>query len=245
MDPTGDSNPASKRNRAFSQSLEPQQSAEDATQSETNGGVLPLNSSILLTTDDFQRIGLAPRETRLPVIRAAAMRASRTLAERQLDTPNELTERQLFQVALSTYRLLDPRQRGDNYSRAHVGRIRPGALYQAARVEFVADLVTGGNEADRKAAGGDATAGVGVPMSDGQDQCAYDEVTLGPADLPQIKPQLVRQIRHRANHPAVVEAMMIALLSTAAGLLWWGKSHGPQTRPLRAPVQTPDLNVTE
>ncbi|QEG02515.1 hypothetical protein Mal15_66360 [Stieleria maiorica] len=89
-----------------------------------------------LGPDDFQRIGIQPKETRLAVIRRAASRAAESLAKRQLHAPNALTEQQLSRIAVSTYRLLDPRQRTDQHSRAHVGRIRPAALYRAGRAEF-------------------------------------------------------------------------------------------------------------
>lgn len=85
---------------------------------------------------DFSRIGVGPRETRLGVIRSAAARASSSLASQQLDDPNPLTEQQLSQIAVSTYRLLDPRQRDDYRSRADIGRIRPGVLYQVGRTRF-------------------------------------------------------------------------------------------------------------
>lgn len=89
-----------------------------------------------LSAADFQRIGLHPRETRLTVIRRAASRTARALASLQLSSPSLATEQKLYQVALSTYRLLDPRQRSDRQSRAHVGRIRPGVLQSAGRAWF-------------------------------------------------------------------------------------------------------------
>lgn len=96
---------------------------------------------VTLGPDDFQRIGIQPKETRLEVIRRAASRAARSLARKQLNTPNPITEEQLSRIAVSTYRLLDPRQREDCRSRAHVGRIRPGALYRAGRTEFANERI--------------------------------------------------------------------------------------------------------
>ncbi len=106
---------------------------------------------VTLGPDDFQRIGLQPSETRLDVIRRAASRATRALARRQLSAPNPLTEQQLSLIAVSTYRLLDPRQRDDRRARAHVGRIRPGALYRAGRAEFaIGDLLIQSCEASEE-----------------------------------------------------------------------------------------------
>ncbi|KAA5544540.1 hypothetical protein FYK55_09465 [Roseiconus nitratireducens] len=85
---------------------------------------------------DFQRIGISPRETRSAVIRRAAARTSQSLASKQLRCPSVATEEQLFRVALSTYRLLDPRQRGNDHARAHLGRIRQGDLMSAERAAF-------------------------------------------------------------------------------------------------------------
>ncbi|MEL6108574.1 MAG: hypothetical protein AAFU85_21420, partial [Planctomycetota bacterium] len=92
--------------------------------------------TVALGPDDFQRIGLQPLETRLTVIRRAATRTSKSLASRQLSEPSLVTEHQLSRVALSTYRVLDPRQRVDAKQRAHVGRIRPGTLLMAEQAAF-------------------------------------------------------------------------------------------------------------
>jgi len=77
------------------------------------------------TTDveDFRRLGVRPQETRTTVIRLAAARSAKTLAEQQLRQPSQQAALQLSRVATSAYRLLDPRFRPDASQRAHVGRI--------------------------------------------------------------------------------------------------------------------------
>lgn len=96
----------------------------------------------LLLAEDFQRIGIQPRETRSAVIRRAASRTSKSLARRQLSAPSRATEEQLSQVATSTYRLLDPRQRIGDHDRAHVGRIRPGTLLNIERYGFAGKVAS-------------------------------------------------------------------------------------------------------
>ena len=89
-----------------------------------------------LTLEDFRRLGVRPDEARLTVIRQAAVRTSKSLARRQLKMPSEKTELQLSQVAISAYRLMDPRNRVDATARIHVGRILPNALRWAAQASF-------------------------------------------------------------------------------------------------------------
>ncbi len=64
-----------------------------------------------LDVEDFRRLGVRPHECRLTVIRRAAARSARALAEKQLTSPTDQVGLQLSRVATSAYRLLDPRQR--------------------------------------------------------------------------------------------------------------------------------------
>jgi hypothetical protein len=86
--------------------------------------------------DDFRRLGVRPDECRTWVIRIAATRKARALAQQQLTAPTEQAEMQLSLVATSAYRLLDPRQRQDPLHRAYVGRVLPGALGWAGQTTF-------------------------------------------------------------------------------------------------------------
>ncbi|TWU01086.1 hypothetical protein [Stieleria varia] len=89
-----------------------------------------------LTNADFQRLGVDPREVRHMVIRRAALETTEPLAQRYLQAPSAKLEIQLTQIATSTYRVLDPRQRTDPSQRANVGRIRPNLIDWAGRTEF-------------------------------------------------------------------------------------------------------------
>lgn len=89
-----------------------------------------------LTQADFQRLGVQPQETRHMVIRRAAVRTTEPVARRFLNQPSAQVARQLTQIATSTYRLLDPRQRTVEAERVHIGRIRPTLLQWAGRTEF-------------------------------------------------------------------------------------------------------------
>ncbi len=92
-----------------------------------------------LDVEDFRRLGVRPHECRLTVIRRAAARSARALAEKQLTSPTEQVGLQLSRVATSAYRLLDPRQRHDVHQRAYVGRILPNALSWAGQTGFHSD----------------------------------------------------------------------------------------------------------
>ena len=89
-----------------------------------------------LDLEDFRRLGIRPHECRLTVIRRAAARSTRALAEKQLNTPSEQVALQLSRVTTSAYRLLDPRQRNDVNQRTHVGRILPTVLSWAGHTNF-------------------------------------------------------------------------------------------------------------
>ena len=104
---------------------------------------MPATSTPLSTAglglEDFRRLGVRPHECRLTVIRLAAARSSRGLAEKQLARPSEQVGLQLSRVATSAYRLLDPRRRKDIHQRAYVGRILPNALSCAGQTSFHSD----------------------------------------------------------------------------------------------------------
>jgi hypothetical protein len=89
-----------------------------------------------LDVEEFRRLGVRPNELRLGVIRKAATRMARSLAEQHLRSPSSQTAVQLSRVATSAYRLLDPRQRSDPHQRAHVGRILPNTLSVAGQTNF-------------------------------------------------------------------------------------------------------------
>lgn len=93
-----------------------------------------------LDAEDFRRLGVRPQECRLAVIRSAAARSARALAEQQLTAPSDQAGLQLSRVATSAYRLLDPRQRSDVHQRTHVGRILPNALSSASETSFHSSL---------------------------------------------------------------------------------------------------------
>ncbi|MGI9470996.1 MAG: hypothetical protein ACR2NZ_05665 [Rubripirellula sp.] len=92
--------------------------------------------SIDLDLEDFRRLGVRPHECRLTVIRRAAARSSRALAEKQLNAPSDQAALQLSRVTTSAYRLLDPRQRPDSSQRTHIGRILPNVLNWAGQTSF-------------------------------------------------------------------------------------------------------------
>lgn len=94
-----------------------------------------------LDAEEFRRLGIRPNELRLGVIRKAATRMARALAEQHLRSPSTQTAVQLSRVVTSAYRLLDPRQRTDPHQRAHVGRILPNTLNVAGQTNFSSSSV--------------------------------------------------------------------------------------------------------
>jgi len=94
------------------------------------------NPPIDLQLEDFHRLGVRPHEMRLTVIRRAASKTSRALAESQLKEPSATAALQLSRVTTSAYRLLDPRNRGDALQRVHIGRILPTVLMWAGQTKF-------------------------------------------------------------------------------------------------------------
>lgn len=223
--------------------------------SQAHAGSVSAGRGGALSHEDFARIGVRPRESRLKVIRLAASKTARGLAHRQLAQPNPLTERQLSQIALSTYRLLDPRRRDDRQARVHVGRIHPGVLTQAGRTEF---------------AEGDGLSRPGVPcpappaelqagepdqrdepiFSPRIDACSHAdpsqraeiegvELGSGPEPISAARPALRAtsgrsaggQLRQRLQRPWAVVMLMLALLAVATALWFWGqRSQAPPPR---------------
>lgn len=198
-----------------------------------------LADTIALGPADFQRIGIQPNETRLAVIRRAASRTAKSLATRQLTAPTPRTELQLSRVTLSTYRLLDPRQRNDRYSRAHVGRIRPGDLHEAGRTEFADGALLKRRASHTLTSDGsnrttDQSSSVpGPPIVAGhcRDKQDLEEPIAGwtavtSADkavefaFPPVEsgPTVAKQIRGQAENPRVIITMILILLVTAVAL---------------------------
>ena len=95
-----------------------------------------LEPSTRLQAEDFRRLGVRPQEWRPTIIRQAAARIARELAQQQLESPSVETGRKLSKVSVSTYRVLDPRLRDDKSHRASIGRILPLALHAASRTRF-------------------------------------------------------------------------------------------------------------
>lgn len=199
-----------------------------------------LGLAVALCPDDFQRIGLQPRETRLTVIRRAATRTCKSLASRQLNNPSTVTEHQLSRITLSTYRLLDPRQRVDARQRAHVGRIRPGTLLVAERAAFADGrmLIRGVFDRDIVHLGldglGDATNG----------STTTDGLTK------KIRPRASDGWRAQLGRPHLILTMIIAVLSAAIALWFWGKQNQRKqptwARPMAtAPAGEPTLVAKE
>ena len=204
---------------------------------------------VTLGPADFQRIGVQPSETRLAVIRHAASRAAKSLARRQLSAPNPLTEQQLSRIAVSTYRLLDPRQRMDRHSRAHVGRIRPAALYRAGRAEFAdgqiliqtcdaseSSVTTHHRDevCQGRAFASDVTTFQDArpttakpPMRRRRVRNLIDSAADWPVDRPR---GLFARLRRIATGPSLILAMIVTLLLTAGAVWNWGhnRNAGPE-----------------
>lgn len=171
-----------------------------------------------LGPDDFQRIGVQPAETRLAVIRRAASRTSKSLASRHLDEPSPSTERQLMRVALSTYRLLDPRQRNDRHSRAHIGRIRPGELNHVSRMLFARCETVDISPSAVLAAKAVEPSVQPDPIE------ALPRIKTVPGGRARVKRQAVAgRLRGFLSHPAVVIAITCALLVAAVWVWHWGQ----------------------
>ncbi|MEO1524930.1 MAG: hypothetical protein AAFX06_05810 [Planctomycetota bacterium] len=182
---------------------------------------VPASSIIVaLCPDDFQRIGLQPRESRLTVIRRAAMRTTKSLASKQLSAPSRVTEHQLSRVALSTYRLLDPRQRLDAKQRVHVGRIRRGTLLLAEKAAFADGRILIRSiryenqviETDSSAMSTESLpVGTRYESSPSAEKTSAEATGTG--------------LRHRLQQPAWIVLMIVIVLCATVALWIWGKQN--------------------
>ncbi|MCD0458352.1 hypothetical protein [Roseiconus lacunae] len=199
-------------------------------------GLCDMEFPVTLGPDDFLRLGVRKTETRLAVIRNAALKAARALAVKQLADPNESTQKQLSQVAVSAYRLLDPRQRDDRYSRVHIGRIRPGALHQAGHAEFAdhrlvlkqrRQVLPDFEFADRDwkvDPPPEESMESGLESVDAQCGRTEQQIHLSDASIvAQEFAAITQQRRRRLRHPAVLATMILLLLTAAGSLLMWGQ----------------------
>ena len=171
------------------------------------------SDSVTLAIHDFDRIGLRPRESRLPIIRQAASRASRSLAMRQLCDPSIKVEKELTEVAVATYRLMDPRQRPDHRSSAHVGRIRPSDLETIAAAKFAPLNTAGPLTVDPETQKLDGVAPAQPETS--ETQAAVEQPTQ----------KRWQKIRSGIQTPQAVLVFTVLLLATAAGLWFWGRHY--------------------
>ena len=204
--------------------------AEDVPSENGESPESKMDTHVSLGPVDFQRLGVPQTETRLAVIRHAAVRAAKSLASKQLSDPSTLTEQQLYQVAVSTYRLLDPRQRADKHSRAHVGRIRPGALYHAGRAEFAdhRSLLIDRSKVSKARAANSPPSDEAPPESpgDADPQLNFELPVQTFIGAPIEKEAASKETvwKKWVHHPAVLFTMIVLLLSAAGGLLIWGRN---------------------
>ncbi|MEM6691561.1 MAG: hypothetical protein AAF664_19185 [Planctomycetota bacterium] len=91
----------------------------------------------MTNVEDFRRLGLRTGEFRLAVIRrAVSQQGAGCLQQCGIDGANHEIELQIVRLAVSGYRVMDPRRRPDGQERAMLGRIQPGALRSASPVAF-------------------------------------------------------------------------------------------------------------
>ena len=217
-------NPASKSNAAETAASKQRKRSDEPCADAPDGGQLMASllqsvtdvresDYVTLAIHDFHRIGLHPRETRLPIIRQAALRASRSLAMRQLCSPSIKVEKELTEVAVSTYRLMDPRQRSDHRSSAHVGRIRPGDLENIAAAEFNPVSTTAPLTVDPETQKLDCPTPVDSAPSPLESATEF------------VAPSGWEKIRAEIQTPRAVLVFTFLLLATAAGLWFWGRHY--------------------
>ena len=177
-----------------------------------------------LNLEDFRRLGVRPNEHRLTIIRQAACRSARSLAEQQLESPSAQAALQLSRVATSAYRLLDPRKRSDSTQRAHVGRILPNALAWASPTHFHNAVTAGRADVPFQSDRLDDTELLELlELRTADDESDDWARTLRDDDLLRRTP-LARQIhrlRRQVHRPAVLLTLIVLLLTTAAALASW------------------------
>jgi hypothetical protein len=182
-----------------------------------------------LTLEDFRRLGVRPDETRVTVIRQAAVRTSKSLAQRQLEMPSETTELQLSQVATSTYRLMDPRNRDDATARIHVGRILPNALRWAGQASFFSGqtdvefeesvLLESADLTDREASCTDQQVSL-LPQTGSELNVPWSR-SLDSSDLLENRSLASVWLRRQFSRPIVVAASILVLGGTSLWLWNW------------------------
>lgn len=216
-------------------------------------GAMPSQSPTAMNLDheDFRRLGVRPNEYRLTVIRNAATRSAKTLAERQLEEPNEQVALQLSRVATSAYRLLDPRQRHDSHHRAHVGRILPNAIAYASPSNF--------HDGDKSRAGDPESTIDPKHASDMQliEMLQLNPEPIGPGpswatslddeDLRNSSP-LVRQARHfisEIHHPWLIASLVGLVVLVMYSLATWNADPDPAPLKLGEEVETAEVQPVE
>ena len=100
-----------------------------------------------LDVEEFRRLGVRLNECRLPVLRQAAARVSKSLADLQLVSPTSDRQRELSMVVTSAYRVLDPRKRTDFIQRILVGRLQPDGVSWSGQQNFRIDVAESRNNA--------------------------------------------------------------------------------------------------
>ena len=214
---------------------------------------MPLSSPSTagLDIEDFRRLGVRPHECRLTVIRQAAMRSARALAEKQLDAPSPQVEIQLSRVATSAYRLLDPRQRNNTTQRVHVGRILPNALTWAGQTNFYSGKA---NRSVGVPFGGDSISNQElIEMLDldaadrsGAERQPRDDVAwsinLQDGDLINARPgnRYLAQAQRSVKHPWVWLAVLGVMIGTLLGLVTLHRHHDSKFRLVEASARSAD-----
>ena len=150
---------------------------------------------------------------------------------------------------------MDPRQRGDRHSRAHVGRIRPGALQRAGHTEFPRD-------GDLLGAAGSSASDV-CPSEYDAGELDEEKIYVGSLDLQEFLPESSRglavqawrellqedaasswlnRLRRWINRPALIFAMIAILLISAAVTWQWGQ-RWQSLRGRLTPMPTPPVQA--
>ena len=252
-----DALPVSQLTRTFREGLfRGWQGLEDRIMNTTHL-TIPTPQQDPLDAEDFRRLGVRPNEYRLGIIRNAAVRSARPLADRQLHHPNEKTVRQLSRVVSSAYRLMDPRRRQNSAQRAYVGRILPQALRVAGRTKFASEIQELGdqqllsdrqqtalvtevnlhenaqnNGTDSRNFGWDFALGnrAGPPGEIASDEAIW-QTTLRDEDLVSMTPatRKLRHVRRRIQKRWIAMVATGMTLGVVFGLLTMGNGKMPET----------------